>query len=408
MDHNDLEDHALHSFVDNISTENGAEVEGLTNVIEGKTQQARNIDDLLRPLLRIRWDIEKELSGGYSKSTLVRIKPKMCVPSSFSGKLYEFPIPHHESIVIKYGPKLQIDKERNNYALIPPEYRGFFADISPFSQTGIMGDELYEFFIVRHLDGFDTFEESLFQATPSFQGHLMFRLTEFLRSFYTIPPLPSNSIGKIKSLYINPMFHDLETIHDFKLTYCGLDAADYQVFEDLKRLIKALPFLAQFPLSVMHGDLNIRNILTCRESITLHGMEFRLIDLDRFSRAGDMAVDIGELLADIQLSNMLQGMPQLDPMIERSLESDFKEFAESKGDLYFEERLEIAKAKAFIKVVKLICKGRFTPPGLTPTYSAPFENDRTIDENEFILQQMQKPLAQAYCLLRSAIQRLNS
>jgi hypothetical protein len=90
--------------------------------------EVRNIKRALRSWLRIELDREVEpLKLGFSEANVVRVHPVIWSPlSSTDRKAMTFP---GESVIIKYGPRNEIEHERNNYHKLPSNIQDHFVRI---------------------------------------------------------------------------------------------------------------------------------------------------------------------------------------------------------------------------------------------------------------------------------------
>jgi hypothetical protein len=109
----------------------------------------------------------------------------------------------------------------------------------------------------------------------------------------------------------------------------------------------------------MHGDLHSRNImlrLATRRNNTDHELDFKLIDLEKFSVEGDAAMDLGELLVDLDmlLVDIRKRNDKDHPLaiLGRTLMEAYRGFAEKRHDDSFEVRVPLAQARFAIRVAK--------------------------------------------------------
>jgi 5-methylthioribose kinase len=114
-----------------------------------------------------------------------------------------------------------------------------------------------------------------------------------------------------------------------------------------------LSALESFEPTVMHGDLNIRNIMTRgKQSITTEP-RFRLIDINRFSRIGDVAYDIGELLVDLDQVSKHKDFAEIGRETNELIEAAFQKFMNERADATYEIRLLLSKARSLLKLTQL-------------------------------------------------------
>jgi hypothetical protein len=330
---------------------------------QARQQEKKRLQEVLKSWLNLDWGEEDQerLAGGYSGATVLRIRPKLRIPADNGGGYQEASIPHLETVIIKYGKKANFDAERQNYASIPTEYRHHFAAIPQKAHNDVWEGEVYEYLVIEDLIGYRTLQEVLFPTSHAgFRKYVAQRLGEFLSVLYSMPPTTRKTAGMLRSLYITPMFHSLDAILEFAHRTDTLDEEELRLIHELDRYLDRLvaksAHLERFPLCVMHGDLNIRNILFNGRQVEGADVRFRLIDLDKFTRAGDVACDIGEFIIDMQVVAKTQDYSINILDMCDMLEQAFCLRAQERNDPLFGLRLDISKARSLLKFVEIQAK----------------------------------------------------
>lgn len=363
--------------------------------IDERTQERKRLQRVVREWLTIEWsdDDQDRLGGGFSGAKVVRVRPKLRIPADTAGDFHTTSLPNLDSAIIKFGRKAELDRERLNFQSVPPEFRSMFASIPTKAYKEIVDDEVYEYLVIEDLMGFKTLQEILPVCTDEFREYLSSRLIEFLRMLYTMPITPLETTGMIRHLYITPMFRSLETIHKLKQRVSSLTDDDFAALEVLQVLIGVAQALDDFPPTVMHGDLNIRNVLLHGRQVTGSELRFRLIDMDKFSRCGDFAYDIGEIVVDNENVCKANGFsPNMLTMSEK-VSNDFAYYAQTRSDLGYPVRYDLAKARSFLKIADIQARIGLSSVGKDPV------SDRNAQQ---IMIQVESILKAAYSLLAEA------
>ncbi len=170
--------------------------------------------------------------------------------------------------------------------------------------------------------------------------------------------------GLLRDLYLMPMQGYVRQIFPFLMDYNLLTAETQQqtllVQDALYDLVgalvrKPLQFEA-LPVAYMHGDLHSRNIMIRKSARNGHykdRLEFKLIDLEKLRRDGDAALDLGELLSDLEILsvNELRQRPNYDPVLKLAagLERAYLRYAREREDSMFSQRLSLARAWAMLR-----------------------------------------------------------
>jgi aminoglycoside phosphotransferase family enzyme len=107
----------------------------------------------------------------------------------------------------------------------------------------------------------------------------------------------------------------------------------------------------------MHGDLHTRNIMVMRDKTRRREYVFKLIDLEKVRPEGDMAHDAGQLLADLDFLtvNAQRPLGRSAVTLREYIREDYLRLAKERRDENFGLRLELAMARAYMRITK----GRF-------------------------------------------------
>jgi hypothetical protein len=174
--------------------------------------------------------------------------------------------------------------------------------------------------------------------------------------------------GLLLQLYLLPMQQHTRRIFGYVLENKLLESDKQKYAQHLQRtlldvignLVRHQLELEDFPLACMHGDLHSRNIMVRRLKRSENPdrdneIDFKLIDLEKFRRSGDAALDAGELLVDLELLRAPRNVASdRDPLVSvmKSLDNLYTGFAEEREDSTFPVRMELAQARALIRVAK--------------------------------------------------------
>jgi hypothetical protein len=320
-----------------------------------------NIRKALRKWLLIELDGKPHsLRMGVSGADVVRVKPDVRSPLDENSRLS---LP--DSLVVKSGSIEAINKERDNYQSLPNALRASFVQIPRPSYIDRKTRRAYV--IMSDLHQFWTLQEAACD-NALLPNTLSRELGDFLIAFHrgggakrAIEP------GLLRDLYLMPMQGYVRQIFPFLTDYDLLSAEQQQqtlLLQDaLYDLIggmvrKPLQFEA-LPVAYMHGDLHSRNIMIRKLSRNGHyqeRQEFKLIDLEKLRRDGDAALDLGELLSDLEILgvNKLRQRPNYDPVLKLAagLEKSYLRYARDREDTMFTQRLSLARAWAMLRFAK--------------------------------------------------------
>lgn len=340
------------------------------------SQQQKHVDppdtESIRRALKtwIRVDLERapeQLRLGMSDSNVVRIHPYLANPMQPEDDSFRLHIPNADSLVVKYGPVDEIDLERENYARLPNSIKECFVNIPQPSY--IDADRRRAFVIMADLNRYRTLSDAL-QKVPQIHDSIINELGPFLlRVHQGDRGRAQMGEGLLLQLYLVPMQQHVRRVFGYMLENKLLEEAGkskyaYQLQRSLLDMIGNLVRhqleLEEFPVSCMHGDLHSRNIMVRRLKQRENPerdteVDFKLIDLEKFRRSGDAAMDAGELLVDLHLLRATRNIaPDRDPvyMLMKSIESTYMTYARDRSDSTFSVRLELAQARALIRIAK--------------------------------------------------------
>jgi hypothetical protein len=215
----------------------------------------------------------------------------------------------------------------------------------------LIDDDHYQCLLLEDLVGYRPLHE-IVDKLPSGDGQWVEQLVTFLEQVYTMPVLPSAS-PRLADLYVAPMLRSLARLRFF-CQGAGLGGEPgVKIDRLLTPLVSRCDGLEPIPPSVMHGDLNLGNIMVQGAPGAGRPFGFRLIDLDKFSRAGDLAIDIGELVVELK-HRPFSSSPRLGRcQWSRAVEIHFSLIALAKGDVCFPIRIALAKARSLLKLTEL-------------------------------------------------------
>lgn len=327
--------------------------------------QAENIQTVLRSWIDINVGKPQRLELGMSGSTVVRIRPEIIVPTA--GRLPQSNI----SLIVKYGPTEDIKREKQNYHNIPSEIQNCFVRIPDKDYP--IGDRT--FLVMEDLAHFSTVyemveSETLLDLTPDYIARKLHKFLEKVhrgggRAIQVATP------KHLRDLYITPMLQDIERLtrmSEYIQRKIRVNADTQEHFATIEQVGDMIEELSTggrialfdgFPLGFMHGDLHTRNIMVSKRG---HGekrnLHFRLIDLEKMQVQGDVAIDAGQLIVDLDLLHhniqhtnqnpLLQHLRELRDIMRKT----YPMFAKMRRDTHFDARFDLARSRAYIRVTK--------------------------------------------------------
>lgn len=324
--------------------------------------QTENIQAVLRSWLNIKVGEPQSLELGMSGSTVVRIRPEIIMPTV--GKLS----PSDMSLIVKYGSTDDINREKRNYLSIPHEIQSCFVRIPDKDYP--IGDRT--FLVMEDLDHFST----IYEMVES-EAVLKLPVDYIVRKFLNFMEKVHRGNGAaaqyatpkhLRDLYIAPMLQDIEKLSQMseyiqhKIPVNAETRTHFATIEMVGDMIDDLSAggriaaFERFPLALMHGDLHTRNIMARYSE--KGKLQFRLIDLEKLQTEGDVAIDAGQLIVDLDLLHHNIQRSNLYPLLQHLQELRHKigkaypEFAKARKDTSFDTRFELASSRAYIRVIK--------------------------------------------------------
>jgi hypothetical protein len=303
----------------------------------------------------------QKLRLGVSGANVARITPRLGNPLNMREE-----IPFVRSLIVKYGLADEINLERAHYAQLPQAIQDCFVSIPQPSY--IDPDDGRAYVIMSDLWDYHT----LYEKIPSLMAYptLADELGPFLIRMHRGGGQITNSDQQMLlwQMYLLPMQENVSITFNFLRENAPSDALQKSAYELLTKLNDLLGGLvrkqldfSEFPTAYMHGDLHTRNIMlrdlsTREQSEFGRSLDFKLIDLEKFDSTGDAALDIGELLVDIEIA--LNKLSQHDPnrrllhTLSERLALSYLDFAAERGDTLFATRVQLGKARALLRISK--------------------------------------------------------
>lgn len=309
--------------------------------------------NVIKNWLSIRINDPEYIGGGRSGSKIARIKPVLRIPAETQEGYLDKPVPNIETVIIKYGKPEDLEQERTNYSCIPPEFRNMFASIPKTGYLEQRTGKVVEYLLIEDLLGFSTFEEFITHCPTGNLPQFISKFCDFLKSFYAIPIGAEDTRGLIRRLYTAQMHKSIELIHEIKTRIVGLDSSDFEFMQNIITIIQNSNSLENFRPTPMHGDLNSRNIMVRGKFSAISELRFRFIDLNKFSRTGDFAYDLGEFLVDMETVTKQMDSGSQSNTLSGQFESSFLKLLTDKPDEFFQVRLNLGKARSLLKILDL-------------------------------------------------------
>lgn len=327
-----------------------------------ESQVRRSLRRVLEKLIAVDLVGEPEaLRLGLSSANVMRVRPH--VESLYDQSVFNLA----DTLVIKYGPRESIEAERASYKRLPDAIQPCFVRIP--QDTFSDPDEQRSYVVMPDLHDYTTLFENV-RTIAQIQKALTRELPGFLLYMHqgndwNTVPAPR---GIIQDLYLLPMQMHISAIFKHLRDSAVLtDGADQKAVTELyvrlndlgADLLRRHYDLENFPRAYMHGDLHSRNIMlrqNLRRNPSDHELDFKLIDLEKFSIEGDAAMDLGELLVDLDmlLVDIRKRNDKDHPLaiLSRALTDAYRGFAEQRHDDDFEKRVSLGQARFAIRVAK--------------------------------------------------------
>lgn len=316
-------------------------------------------------------DLPRKLRLGMSDSNVVQVRPLLRNPMLPDDDTARLHIPYAPSLVVKYGPIEEVNRERENYAALPPAIRDCFVRIPQASYIDEKRRRAYV--IMADLSHYQTLYESIGKY-PQIQDVIRREVGPFLLTMHRGDSRQPRLAqwGLLWQLYLLPMQEHVERVFNYIRDNNLIDRKRLPQANQLQRrlldmignLVRHQLRLEEFPIAYMHGDLHTRNIMVRRlkrERGSEPGnnlgreLDFKLIDLEKLRRDGDAALDAGELLVDLELAMAsMRGGSDRRPLLllMESIQETYSAFAEERRDATFPARVQLGRARAIIRVAK--------------------------------------------------------
>ena len=323
----------------------------------------RTLSHVLKQFITVEFSDTEELRYGLSGANVVRVQPFI---KSWND---ESKLKLAESLIVKFGATADIEAERANSQKLPDAVKDFYVHIPRDTYTD---DKGIAYIVIRDLHDYRTLYESVRASAPGqIQKALARELPAFLLYSHrgaergVVPASP----GIVQDLYLLPMQTGISTIfrclrdrsvaiEDKRRT--AANDLYLRLIELCADLLHRQVQLEKFPKAYMHGDLHSRNIMlrqNARGNTLDRELDFKLIDLEKFSANGDAAMDLGELLVDLDLllldiRNRNDRHQHPLATLARTLFDAYRDFAHERQDDLFEVRVPLAQARFSIRIAK--------------------------------------------------------
>ncbi len=325
----------------------------------------RDIKEALRHWIRV--DINGEIEPlklGFSEANVVRVQPHIWSP--MINDPYAANSLITQSLIIKYGPVDLIEVEGKNYEKIPVQIKDAFVRIPKADYTD--KDRKRAFVIMQDLRNYKTLYE-LREEIMEDTANIADLLGSFLGAMHDGGSRKPRQVSKslLREIYLRKMMEYVDRIFDFvwdRNLFPDQDVIrDTQdgLFHEIGELIRRQGEIQTFPAAHMHGDLHMRNIMvhgldTSPQEPNLNSdITFKLIDLEYYQSDGDAAFDAGQLLMDIELISRDETRYDSQNRLMRlreGLARVYNDFSITRDDPTFAVRVELAKARALLRIAK--------------------------------------------------------
>ncbi len=319
----------------------------------------RSLRHALERLIVVELDGEPDsLRLGLSGANVVRVRPR--IESLFDNTRMNFA----GTVIVKYGSKDDIDAERASFGKLPEMIQNCFVRIP--QDTYFDAEMGLSYVVMADLSDYTTLYENM-RTVAMIEEPLKRELPPFLLHMHrgSLWDPTTAPRGIIQELYLGPMQMQITSVLKLLWESAVLNEDTDKVAELRVRLTGLCADLSRhqfelekFPRAYMHGDLHSRNLMIRHNPNGSHTgqLDFKLIDLEKFSLEGDAAMDLGELLVDLQMQIGTDRKPgnRETALISLSqiLTAAYHDFARERHDDLFEVRLPLAKARFAIRVAK--------------------------------------------------------
>ncbi len=328
----------------------------------------RDIKLALRHWIRVDLNGEIEpLKLGFSEANVVRVRPHIWSPMVHDPRAANSLIT--QSLIIKYGPSELIKTEQKNYEDIPAQIRDAFVRIPKADYTDESRNRA--FVIMQDLRDYKTLyevREDIAENVPEMADWL----GSFLGAMHDGGSRRPRTVSKslLREIYLRKMMEYVDRIFDFVWDRNLFPKQEMipeiqdGLFHEIGELIRRQGEIPLFPAAHMHGDLHMRNIMvyglnqkdgTANGDAPNRDITFKLIDLEYYQADGDAAFDAGQLLMDIELISREETRYESQEHLMRlrdGLARAYQDFSVARNDPTFGVRVELAKARALLRIAK--------------------------------------------------------
>lgn len=326
----------------------------------------------LHQWLKVEHEGEAEpLTRGFSGARVVRIQPRLVIPTATAGTP---PVPvalPFKSVIVKYGPSAEIEAEVRNYQNLPFRIQSAFAALR-ITHHDKANDRIFA--VIQDLINFVSLEEHLLKTqvtTPALPAALL----DFLQDFHSLGKFGRrrgswNHHWSARQLYFEPLWRYVESAyslfnqpqiqaqlhrrHGKSNDLAAMQERERELRRALAQLYQYEALINRFPAVYMHGDLHTRNIMLRLPEGHDERIEFKFIDLEKLVEGGDYACDIGELCVSLKVLETAdrceRAIQQFAGNIRQTISDDYLHVATIIKDWRFPARLALSEARTWLRI----------------------------------------------------------
>ncbi len=327
----------------------------------------------LHKWLKVEHEGEAEpLTRGFSGARVVRLQPRLVIPAATAGTA---PMPvalPFKSVIIKYGPRAEIETEVKNYQRLSYRVQSAFAALRITYH-----DESHDrvFAVIQDLVDFVSLEEHLLNTHVT-TAALPEELSEFLQDFHNLSRLRRrrdlwDRNRPARQLYFEPLWRYVESVYSLSSQtqiqvqlrrqrggkpndLSGVQERERELRRILAQLYQYEALLNRFPAVYMHDDLHARNVMLRLPKGQDEHIEFKFIDLEKFIEGGDYACDIGELGVSLKVlettARCERPIQLFARSIKQTIQNDYFHLAAEIKDRLFPARLALSEARTWLRI----------------------------------------------------------
>jgi hypothetical protein len=326
----------------------------------------------LHQWLRVEHEGEVEpLTRGFSGARVIRIQPRLVIPPATAG-IPAVPVAlPFESVIVKYGPRAELETEVKNYQRLPHRVQSTFAALR-ITYHDKAQDRVFA--VIQDLMNFVSLEEHLLK-TQVVMPRLPPTLSEFLQDFHKLDRYRRHRSSwdqhwPARQLYFEPLWRYVESAyslfnqpqiqaqlrrqHGRLNDLTAVQERERELRHALAQLYQHEVLLNHFPAVYMHGDLHTRNIMLWLPEENEDHIEFKFIDLEKFLEGGDYACDIGELCVSLKVletnERCERAIQQFAGNIRQTISDDYLCLATTIKDRWFPARLALSEARTWLRI----------------------------------------------------------